>query len=385
MNRNSNPQIPLSVVIVNRNTADLLIRCLDHVFRSKLNHRPQVIVVDNGSSDDSIKRVTEQYPDVIVIEAGRNLGFASANNRALEKADGRYLLLVNTDAMLEKDCAAKLMSLMEDNPTIGMAGPRLLNDDGTPQTSYEAVPTLATETLNRSLLKRLFPKRFPGKHRNLTKPESVEALIGAVMMIRREALDQVGGFDEDYFFFLEETDLAVRMRKTRPAKSARSNAGASGSPLPPGEGQGEDLRGKHSNPDASEAPVKSGLGEGDACVAPTKESPPCDELTWKVIHDPSAKAIHLQGATAGAYQAAARIEFYRSRYLFFRKHYGSAKTAILKLVMIANLTLNVIFLGLSSFLALGKARSLKARFKVRTDLWKWHLQGCPDGVGLPRE
>ncbi len=398
MNRNSNPQIPLSVIIVNRNTAGLLIRCLDHVFGSELDQRPQVIVVDNGSIDDSVKRVMEQYPEVIVMEPGRNLGFAAANNRALEKADGRYLLLVNTDAMLEKDCAAKLMTLMENDPAIGMAGPQLLNHDGTLQTSYEAVPTLATETLNRSLLKRLFPRRFPGKNRILTEPEPVEALIGAVMMIRREALDQIRGFDERYFFFLEETDLAVRMRKTALPERARhrtrashsplhpeKRAGRADSPLPPGEGQGEGLRNNPPDPGTSEERATNALEEGDACVAPTKAGPACDEPTWKVIHAPRAGAIHLQGATASAYQAAARIEFYRSRYLFFKKHYGPTKTTILKSVMIANLTLNVVFLGLASLVTFGKAKSLTARFRVRTALWKWHLQGCPDGAGLPRE
>ncbi len=126
---------PISVVIVNRNTADLLIRCLAHVYASDLPHPPEVIVVDNGSTDDSVKRVEEAYPEVIAIEAGRNLGFAAANNRAFEKASGRFMLLVNTDAMLEKDCASKLLKLMENDPRIGMAGPQLLNDDGSPQTS----------------------------------------------------------------------------------------------------------------------------------------------------------------------------------------------------------------------------------------------------------
>jgi GT2 family glycosyltransferase len=296
-------------------------RCLAHVYDSDLPQPPEVIVVDNGSTDDSVKRVREAYPEVIVIEAGRNLGFAAANNRAFEKASGGFMLLVNTDALLERDCAGKLLTLMEGDSRIGMAGPQLLNDDGSPQTSFEAVPTLATETLNRSLLKRLFPKRYPGKGRVFTAPESVEALIGAVMMIRRDALDELQGFDEDYFFFLEETDLAVRMRK----------AG------------------------------------------------------WKVVHEPAAKAVHLQGATAKTYQAASRIEFYRSRYLFFHKHYGPAAMKALKTVMTANLTLNALGLGVATAATLGRVHSVAGQFRVRSQLWKWHLSGCPEGWGLPRE
>ena len=311
----------VSVIVVNRNTADLLIDCLDHIYGLDLEVPPQVIVVDNGSRDESVQRVKSAYPTVTVIEAGRNLGFAAANNRAFEKARGDFLLLVNTDAMLEKDCARKLLNLMIDDPSIGMAGPQLLNPDGSPQTSYEAAPTLASETLNRSLLKRLFPSRFPGKTRRLTEPEPVEALIGAVMMIRRAVLEEVGGFDQDYFFFLEETDLAVRMRS----------------------------RG------------------------------------WKVMHEPRAVAVHIQGATARNYEASARIEFYRSRYLFFRKHYGAGATRILKSLLLANLTLNVIILGSATLASLGKAEGLAGKFRVRSELWKWHLQGCPTGPGLPRD
>lgn len=310
----------VSVIVVNRNTADLLIECLNYIHRSDLEVRPQVIVVDNGSSDDSVQRVKSAYPAVTVIDAGRNLGFAAANNRAFERAQGDFLLLVNTDAILEKDCARKLLKLMIDDPSIGMAGPRLLNPDGSPQTSYEAVPTLASETLNRSLLKRLFPSRFPGKSRRLAEPVAVEALIGAVMMIRRAALEEVGGFDQDYFFFLEETDLAVRMRR----------------------------RG------------------------------------WKVMHEPRAVAVHFQGATARAYEASARIEFYRSRYIFFRKHYGVRATRVLQSLLLVNLTLNVIVLGSATLASLGKAKGLADKFRVRSDLWKWHLQGCPPGPGLPR-
>lgn len=307
--------------MVNRNTAELLLRCLDHIFASDLEGEYQVIVVDNGSSDNSVAQARESYPQIAVIEAKRNLGFAAANNRAFAIAEGDLLLLVNTDAMLEPDCARILCDLMSSRSDVGMTGPQLLNSDGSFQTSYEAVPTLATETLNRSLLKRLFPSRYPGKHVRLTGPEPVEALIGAVMMIRSAALSQVGGFDEDYFFFLEETDLAVRLRA----------------------------------------------------------------VGWKVVHEPRARAVHLQGATARSHGAAARIEFYRSRYLFFRKHYGQGYANLIKAIFTVNLTLNVSALGLAWLATLGRPRSVARILRVKRDLLKWHLQGCPDGPGLPRD
>ncbi len=296
-------------------------RCIQGVIDSDLSDAPEIILVDNGSTDESVTLVRERYPMVKIIEAGRNLGFAAANNRAFAIASGTYLLLVNTDAMLSRDCARLLTELMERDPDIGMVGPQLLNEDGTPQTSYEVPPTPATEILNRSLLKRLFPGRYPGKNRRLTHPEPVDALIGAVMMIRSEALAELNGFDEDYFFFLEETDLAVRMRK-----SGR-----------------------------------------------------------KVMHHPEATAVHLQGGTAKSYKAGARIEFYRSRYIFFQKHYGIAWTSVLKAVMAANLFLNVIVAGVADIVTLGKMESIAGRFRVRYELWKWHVRGCPAGPGLPRD
>lgn len=315
------PQPELSVIVVNRNTADLLLTCLEHILRSNLDEEPEVLVVDNGSSDNSVSRVKNAFPRVIILEAGKNLGFAAANNLAAKRARGEFLLLVNTDALLERDCARTLLDLMKSNPRIGMVGPRLLNADGSPQTSFEAVPTLATETLNRSLLKRLFPNRFPGKATRAQEAFPAEALIGAVMMLRREPFEALAGFDEDYFFFLEETDLAVRMR----------------------------LAG------------------------------------WQVLHQPRAKAVHLQGATADIAPASARIEFYRSRYLFFRKHYGTRAMRFLKSVMIANLALNVAGLGLVGLVTFGQTRSATNRLKVRSELLKWHLRGCPEGFGLPRK
>ena len=107
------PRTPLSFIVVNRNTADLLVRCLDHIFRSDLDRNPEAVVVDNGSSDDSVARVKERYPQVLVIEAGRNLGFAAANNRAIQQIKGDFVLLVKTDALLEKNCARSLLDFME--------------------------------------------------------------------------------------------------------------------------------------------------------------------------------------------------------------------------------------------------------------------------------
>ena len=102
---------------------------------------------------------------------------------------------------------------MDSHPETGVAGAQLLNSDGSKQNSIANFPSLATELLNKSLLRWLFPERFPGKERDYSEPIEVDSVIGACMMVRREALDQVGLLDEDYFLFLEETDWCYRMKR----------------------------------------------------------------------------------------------------------------------------------------------------------------------------
>jgi GT2 family glycosyltransferase len=311
----------ISFIIVNRNTAALLLECIDHIHACVISREFEIIVLDNGSTDDSVASIRGKYPLVKIIEAGRNLGFAAANNLAARQASGEFLFLVNTDAMLERKCPERLVSLLELDPSIGIIGPKLINPDLSPQTSFESVPTLATETLNRSLLKRLFPTRYPSKFSDLTEPTPVEALIGAVMVIRKSLFDEIGGFDEGYFFFMEETDLMVRIR----------------------------------------------------------------EAGYKVVHDPVAKAVHLQGGTAKATRIAARIEFYRSRYRFFEKHYGKQKELVLKGVIVVNLLVSVIGLGFLNAFTGGAIKPLNDTLNLKAALWNWHVRGCPDGVGLPRD
>ena len=314
-----NPE--LTVIIVNRNPSALLIQCLSRLKESEIKQPLEIIIVDNGSTDDSVARVKQLFPDVLVFEAGRNLGFASANNLGFSMSTGDFVLLLNTDALLDKHCISRMLDLVKSDESIALVGPQLLNEDGTNQTSFEATPTLVTETTNRSLLKRIFPKRYPGKNERLSHPKDVETIIGAVMLVRRRAFNEVGGFDPSYFFFFEETDLALRLR----------------------------LAG------------------------------------WRVTHEPKARAVHLQGGSAKSYASAARIEFYRSRYIFFEKFYGSMAKRFLKTVVMLNLGINFIAYGGINLITLGLFEKLHAKFEVWKALWSWHIKGCPNGHGLPRD
>ena len=304
----------LSVIVVNYNTKDLLLNCLRSIYDTGGDVKFEALVVDNGSKDGSAEAVTRDFPQARLIANDRNLGFAKANNQALKVASGRYLLLLNSDAILQEGALKALIDFMDANPGAGCACGQLLNSDGSRQNSFSNFPTFASELLNKGLLRLLFPKRYPSKRQDFSHPVPVEAVIGACFIVRREVLEDVGPLDEDYFLFMEETDWCLRMRK----------AG------------------------------------------------------WGIYFVPSARIFHLQGATVGKRPLSARIEFYRSRYIYFRKHKGRWAERMLRCAFILRLTANSILLSIPSLLS-GRARS---KISINLGLLWWHLRLCPEGEGL---
>ncbi|MDI6725993.1 MAG: glycosyltransferase family 9 protein [Smithellaceae bacterium] len=205
--------LSLSVVIVNWNTRDLLKNCLQSVISTALDLSWEAIVVDNASTDGSAEMVQAEFPAVRLISNRVNRGFAAANNQAFALMRGRYALLLNSDALLTEGSLQALFSFMEDHREAGMAAGQLLNADGSRQNSIAAFPTITTLLLNMSLLEILWPRRYPGKRYDHPAPREVDSVIGACMIVRKDAMDAVGWFDERYFFFFEETDWACRMRQ----------------------------------------------------------------------------------------------------------------------------------------------------------------------------
>jgi len=206
--------LDVSIIIVNWNTKDLLVSCISSVYKSISDSISyEIIVVDNGSRDGSSDAVRGIYPQVRLIQNERNLGFACANNRAFRIMKGRYALLLNTDCTLTDGSIEELFYFMEKHPEVGACCGQLLNPDGSKQNSFSNFPSLLEFLTNKSLLKIICPSRFPSKYVSYNNPIEVDSCIGACMMIRKKALEDVGYFDEDYFFFFEETDLAYRLKK----------------------------------------------------------------------------------------------------------------------------------------------------------------------------
>jgi len=208
----SDDRVDLSVIIVNWNTKDLLKNCLNSIYQTINNLLFEVIVVDNASSDGSVEMLESEFPSVIRIINRENKGFGAANNQAFSIMKGNYALLLNSDTVLSHGSVNKLWNFCNTNEKAGIVCGQLLNADGSKQNSVASFPSLLTLVTNTSILEFLFPRRFPSKRYKHTSPIEVDSAIGACMMIRKKALDETGFFDERYFFFFEETDLAYTMR-----------------------------------------------------------------------------------------------------------------------------------------------------------------------------
>jgi len=201
-------EIAVSVIIVDWNTKDILQNCLDSIYQTIDNLSCEIIVVDNASSDGSTEMLQERYPQVIKFYNKVNRGFGAANNQAFAIMKGKYALLLNTDAILTPGAINKLYSFANTHPQVAIVCGQLLNADGSKQNSVAAFPSLPSLLINTSLLEYIFPQWYPSKRYEHTFPIEVDSAIGACMMIRKKALDEAGFFDERYFFFFEETDLA---------------------------------------------------------------------------------------------------------------------------------------------------------------------------------
>ena len=203
----------ISLIVVSFNTRDLALDCLASVYETIKGISFEVWLVDNNSTDGTVGAVRKAYPDVAIIENKENLGFAAANNQALRQMNGRYALLLNSDTVLTGGAVRELYKFMESALEAGMACGQLLNQDGSKQNSIASFPSLLTLLANETALRILMPHRFPSKRRDYASPIKVDSGIGACLMVRKEAIDDVGFFDERYFFFFEETDWAYRMKR----------------------------------------------------------------------------------------------------------------------------------------------------------------------------
>lgn len=206
--------VDVTVAVVNWNTLEELRDCLASALEHYQDFRYEIVVVDNASHDGSPDMVREEFPQVRLIANTDNVGFARANNQIIDDSSGRYLLLLNSDTITVDNSVKTMVDYMDAHPEVGIVGGMLRNRDGSFQASHARFPSLRTEfLLATGLGRRFYLKSFPsyGEEASACKADWVG---GAFLMARRAAVDQVGGLDEDFFMYSEETEWCYRMRKS---------------------------------------------------------------------------------------------------------------------------------------------------------------------------
>lgn len=208
----------LSIILVNWKSLDYLRDCLCSIYTYTRDILFEVIVIDNASGDTSEKTIRREYPDVIFLQSRTNLGFAKANNAAFRASRGDIVVFLNPDTEIADNVFARMAACLRRDVSIGAVGARLLNSNGTVQTtSIQAFPTLWNQLLDFDKLRRVFPKWSIWGTKallcNTDQPIDVDAISGACFMIRRQLFETVGHFTETYFMYVEDLDLSYKVRR----------------------------------------------------------------------------------------------------------------------------------------------------------------------------
>ncbi len=303
-------EIRFSIVIVHRNGAQMLLSAIASLIQA-VGSDDEIILVDNGSTDASVKQAKAAYPAILMIENGCNNGFARACNQGLAAARGQYVLFLNNDAFLPHDALDRFAEGFSAFPQAALIGGQLVGEDGVPQRSAGVAPTFLSEL---GLVRRKPPdvSRFK-------EPVEVETLVGACMAFRRVLADTVGLMDEDFFFYFEETEWCVRLRR-----------------------QG-----------------------------------------WQVLIDPRIRVTHLKGASTRAIRRDAQVEMFRSRLLYYRKTMPLLLAIPLSVWRVLRLVINTLSYLFMGVLTLGLLRKVRTRLMVYLTQLAWLLSGCPSRWGLP--
>lgn len=270
----------LSVIIVSYNTREMTLRCLATLAKALEGIASEVIVVDNGSNDGSVEAIRDTDPRARIVQNLDNLGFGAANNQGLDAAEGDFFLLLNSDAFPEANAITEMLSFLQEHADTGVAGPRILNQDGSLQVSCYKFPSPVHAWKENLWLSRGYNDWSHDEVRE------VEFVIGACMLVRREAFLDVGGFDENFFMYSEEADWERRMR----------------------------------------------------------------DHGWKVMFVPSAQVTHLGGASGISEKAAVTRHFFTSLDYYGRKHHGVLGLVAIRGAMIVGCSMRAILWSIASLL-----------------------------------
>lgn len=273
----------ISVVIVSYNVRELLRRCLASVLAETQGLPPgsvEVLVVDNASADDSAALVRQEFPQARLVANQENRGFSAACNQGAAHSSGEAILLLNPDAELRPGALRALTDCLGRHPNVAVVGPQLLNADGTAQPSRRRFPTLVTAFLESTVLQGWFPhnahlRRYYCQDTPADQEQEVDWLVGACLLLRRAAWEQVGPLDERFFLYFEETDWCLR--------AARAG--------------------------------------------------------WRAAYVPQAQVVHRGGQSSGRDLRQRHIQFLASKRRFYRKHFGPVAGGLVRWALALNYAL----------------------------------------------
>jgi GT2 family glycosyltransferase len=209
----------VSIIIVSYNTRQILNECLESIKNSHIKSSYEVIIVDNASTDGSVEMVKRDYKDVILIENKENVGFSTANNIGVQKSQGRLILFLNSDTVVYENSIDEIVTFLDGNTQAGAATCTLeLPNGNIDDASHRGFPTPWNAFTHFSKLSRLFPKTklFGGYNltwMNMEKVHEIDALAGAYMMVKRQAGEEVGWWDEDFFWYGDDLDFCYRLKQ----------------------------------------------------------------------------------------------------------------------------------------------------------------------------
>ncbi|WPK12465.1 glycosyltransferase family 2 protein [Lysinibacillus louembei] len=287
----------LSIVIVNYNTPKLTIDCIRSILDAKLNIQYEIYVVDNASSDDSIEQLKEAFPQQIAIIANKqNVGFSKANNQAIKACKGRYVLLLNSDTIVHSDTLDTMVQFMDAHLDVGAAGCEVnLTDGSLDKACHRGFPTPDASLYYMTGLSRKYPNspKFNSYHKsymNMQEIHDIDCLVGAFMIVRREAFEQVGLLDEEFFMYGEDIDWCYRIK----------------------------------------------------------------EAGWRIVYNPTVSIIHYKGASSRKKPFKIVYEFHRAMYLFHKKHFAKSYNFLVNGVVYIGITLKLALATITNLLKQGR-------------------------------
>jgi len=300
-----------TTIFVHRNGFERLKSALDSAIISS-DTKDEIIIVDNASTDNSIHQISKIYPTIKIIRNNFNLGYGHAANQGISSGKGKYFLICNNDIILPEGILRNLEELFIREPKAGIISGQQTNLNGEIIRTSSKIPSLLSE--------------FDGIGRINHSKDPVEVsevgiLRGACLGVRKEMIDKIGAFDEDFFFYFEDTEWCIRAQKN----------------------------------------------------------------DWKVLLHPEIRISHVGGSSSNELFSQSRIEFYRSRIIFWKKIFPKHIVISLYVWNIPKLFLDLVFYSVISFINLGKNTRINKKMVDRAIVLLWLFLGKPKSWGLPKK